>query len=383
MKYLPFRQIVFSVLLPLLFYVWSVPLCETYFTRIYHDGLDDILLQSDASLLGGEASVVQVIRENISRYVSDHPSFSLFSTYTIEVLTAEGEPIYPFTNSSLSLFTSQQNVALENYRLIKDGLSLEVILYAQPNSPLSVGALCLFGALALGGLFIIYRRQVAHVCEERRGRDQIIVSLMEEGKRSEEAFEALSDRQDTLTRNLENARRSLSISHESQSGMVEEIEVLEALLDENEADRIRQREEMAVLSESIAVHTPVNGSRPGKRKSREKEVTAKRLKTLYKRLRIDDRAVTGFLALEEGMRLKCEALIHQLNDDPSAVIIKRKIFGGKGMDTFFETEFAYKGRLYFMYDPRGKVGILAIGTKNSQATELSFLNRIRGRGGVA
>ena len=53
------------------------------------------------------------------------------------------------------------------------------------------------------------------------------------------------------------------------------------------------------------------------------------------------------------------------------------------MDTFFETEFAYKGRLYFMYDPRGKVGILAIGTKNSQATELSFLNRIRGRGGVA
>ena len=378
MKYLPFRQIVFSVLLPLLFYVWSVSFCETYFTRIYHDELEEILLQSDASLLSGEVSVAEVVRKNISRYVTEHPSFSLFSVSAIEVLTAEGEPVYPFTASSLPPFAFQRNVALENYRLIKDGLSLKVTLYTRPDSPLSVGSLCLFGALALGGLFIIYRRQVAYVCEERRKRDLIIVSLTAEGKRVEEAFEALSDRQDTLTRNLEKARRSLSVSHESQSGMVEEIEVLEALLDENEADRIRQREEMAILSESITLHAPDHGSRPGKRKAREKEVTAKRLKTLYKGLRIDDRAMTGFLALEEGMRLKCEALIHQLNDDPSAVIVKRKIFGGKGMDTFFETEFAYKGRLYFMYHPGGQVGILAIGTKNSQAAEMGFLNRISG-----
>jgi hypothetical protein len=84
------------------------------------------------------------------------------------------------------------------------------------------------------------------------------------------------------------------------------------------------------------------------------------------------------LDLEEGLRLKCEEAIHQLNADPDRVTVKRKVFGGKGMDTFFEMEFAYKGRLYFMRHPGGMVEVVAIGTKNSQATELGFLNRISG-----
>ena len=160
--------------------------------------------------------------------------------------------------------------------------------------------------------------------------------------------------------------------------MLEEIEVLEALLEENEELRVRQKDEIKALAKSIAEHPPIKAARSGKRKSRERDVISKRLKTLYKELQVHDRALKGFLDLEEGMRLKCEEVIHQLNGEPDLVTVKRKVFGGKGCDTFFETEFAYKGRLYFMRHPGGKVEVVAIGTKNTQATELGFLSRLSG-----
>jgi len=72
------------------------------------------------------------------------------------------------------------------------------------------------------------------------------------------------------------------------------------------------------------------------------------------------------------MKIKVEEIIHKLNEDPSFVLVKRKVFGKKGRATVQEVIFAYKGRLY----KDGKIEILTIGTKNTQAKDLEFLDNI-------
>ena len=102
----------------------------------------------------------------------------------------------------------------------------------------------------------------------------------------------------------------------------------------------------------------------------------KRFNTLYKNIIIHDRAVSGFVDLNDDFKIKAEEIIHQLNNDPGLVTVKRKVFGGKGHETVLEAVFAYKGRLYFRNNRDKRVEVLAIGTKNTQARELEFLARL-------
>ncbi|BCS97080.1 hypothetical protein DSLASN_27120 [Desulfoluna limicola] len=348
------------------------------FTRYHQNKLESKLLQGEHSVLDGDIGVKDLIRENISRYLEDHFSLRLFSAVNIKVFTSSGELVYPVPSPLALTFASQQQIASENYRLLEAGLAVVVTLYTQPDAPLSVGALFLFTGLALGGLNRVYRRQVAHVSSERRERELTIASLTDGEKLAGLELEALNHRQETLLQNLEKARKGLVESNESQSELLDEIECLEELLEENEEKLVIQKSEIEMLTKMLCEPRAIMDKKPGKRKNREKESTAKRLKVLYKHLRVHDRALKGFLDLEEGMRLKCEEVIHQLNGDPDCVTVKRKVFGGRGIDTFFEAEFAYKGRIYFTRHSGGVVEVVAIGTKNSQASELGFLHRISG-----
>ena len=86
-----------------------------------------------------------------------------------------------------------------------------------------------------------------------------------------------------------------------------------------------------------------------------------------------DKAIDGFVELIEGMKIKAEEVVHQLNDDPNRVQIKRKVLGKKNRETVFEVIFAYKGRLYFRKNSGNRVEVLAIGTKLTQNKDLVFI----------
>ena len=76
------------------------------------------------------------------------------------------------------------------------------------------------------------------------------------------------------------------------------------------------------------------------------------------------------------MRIKAEEVIHQLNDNPGKVSIKRKVFGKKNRETVFEVIFAYRGRLYFRKTEGSRVEVLVIGTKLTQNKDLNFLDKL-------
>ncbi len=90
----------------------------------------------------------------------------------------------------------------------------------------------------------------------------------------------------------------------------------------------------------------------------------------------EQKAIDGFINLNEEQQIKAEETIHLLNRDPGSVIVKRKVFSGKKHKaTCFEILFAYNGRLYFMNHPN-KTEVVLIGTKQTQNRDMEYLHNL-------
>ena len=101
------------------------------------------------------------------------------------------------------------------------------------------------------------------------------------------------------------------------------------------------------------------------------------MRTLYKNLEFDDRAIGDLVALrDETMRLKAEEGIKRLADDSDNAAIRRKVGGLPPQLSIFELGFAGKGRLYYTRGTNLRFRILAIGAKNTQKTDLEYLSRL-------
>jgi hypothetical protein len=112
-------------------------------------------------------------------------------------------------------------------------------------------------------------------------------------------------------------------------------------------------------------------------KAREAERLSRRLRTLYKNLEIDDRAVSDLVGLrDESMKLRAEEGLKRLGDDLETAGARRKVGGLPPQLAIFELGFAGKGRIYYTRSERGGLRILAIGAKNTQKTDLEYLSRL-------
>ena len=114
-----------------------------------------------------------------------------------------------------------------------------------------------------------------------------------------------------------------------------------------------------------------------RKQDRQIKSTMKRFGTLYKNLVFHPRAGEGFLNLQSDLQLRAEELIHNMNEDSSRLMVKRKLFSRKGGLSVLECEFAYRGRVYWRRGADGKTHVLAIGTKNTQAKDLAYLESLQ------
>jgi hypothetical protein len=154
-------------------------------------------------------------------------------------------------------------------------------------------------------------------------------------------------------------------------GLLEEIEKQEAGLRE----QTRLREEMANQVLHLRAELDKVAMKP-KKKKKTVDAAAKRFTVLYKNLAFTERAVEGFLDLTDEFQLKAEEVIHKLNEDESAVSVKRKVFGKGGKVNVLEVVFSYSGRIYYQKDSQAKKTIVAVGTKNTQEKDLAYLESI-------
>ena len=257
-----------------------------------------------------------------------------------------------------------------------EGIEFFLTVQIPRNAWLSNGILIFYIVMFT---FVLYR---AYVSSARAAR-QVEID-------NRQALEAVNKRLMAVQQRLEN-------ESEKETGYQDEIEMLKTDLD-LASNKVREAEDEALsemeqleekLQESVGLkeelelevlrlteelgHIQSMQQIPHKKRLKKIDSTAKRFKTLYKKLEIQQRAIEGFLGLEGDLQLRAEELIHTMNDDSTGLPVKRKLFSKKGAIPTFECEFGYKGRIYWRPGPGTKAHILAIGTKNSQAKDLAYL----------
>ncbi len=388
MKFLPFRTLVLAILIPPILYIFSVEIIQKiYIDRWLEDkcraAVESAAIGNPQPLLSGDVRLKDRIRENISEYLKTSLMTKTGIKVRIAVFTKKGTVLYPPFFETDDDFLSRHNtdhmrVAAENLKLMEEGLMYRTELVLEYTSLLSILVLIFYISLVSGFLSYFYKKGTRKAREEAVGKNREIGRLADLEKQHSEKLRTLEKERAALTAEFERLRKTLdeekARASRNEDAMVREIITLEEKIQNNLALRDEQQTEIRDLQEKLSLLEKDRGKEEPARK--DLNIFQKRFKTLYKNISFEKKAVNGFAALEEDLRIKCEELIHLLNDEPELVTIKRKVFGKKGRQTVLEVVFGYKGRLYFRKTRENRIEILTIGTKNSQTKDLEYLNSL-------
>lgn len=381
MRFFSFKILLFCILLPPVLYTSTVYFLEGHLKDLYKSEIEDLYIGDLQPLLDGGARLRDVINGNIDQYLQARGLLGRGIETVVTVLTQSGTLLYPMIPESeydAPLTANPIQVAAENYALLSEGLIVKVdtkFKFFELVSNLIL-ACCVFVSVLI--FYFHYRSAMLKIQDADRERVSEIDRLQEMERINTERFEALTRERKRLESEFEILKETLEDEKKradrNEDDLFEEIESLEAKLNQNLALQDIQRTEILELKERIKQYEQ-GKLKADRQKEKTYDAVTKRFNTLYKQLGFHKRAISGYVELNEELKIKAEEVIHQLNEDPGLVRIKRKVFGGKGHQTVLEVLFGYKGRLYFRNTTERRIEVLAIGTKNTQARELEFLSK--------
>lgn len=382
MKYFSFRIIIFSILLPPLLYILTVRTLEYYLTNLTQRKIENMYIGQTDPILAGKIRLIDAVNTNIDRYLKESRIVKWGLLVEVMVVSEEGKILYPADFESENPFKSvdQSLIAAENYKMMNQGLTLRTRVKVDHTTFL---AACIFGfymVMFTAGLYSQYRwaSRKAGIDEFRQRRE--IDRLLKIEKSHSEKLKKLSRDRRELYYQIRAAEIQMEKNkHQAsrfENEMFDEIVALEEKIAQSKKIQEQQQKENEALRERLERYENAL-ERQVDHKNKTLNSHQRRFKTLYKNVNISKKALSGFTDLNEEMRLKCEELILMLNNTPENVPIKRKIFGKKIRINVFEVTFAYNGRLYFQNTKKGQVEVLAIGTKNSQARDLAYLESVK------
>jgi hypothetical protein len=371
------------ILFPLVLYVAGLHYLEQYAGRRIQAELERVYLGDVARLLDGEHPLKAAIQQNVQRYL-DHSTWKAMGCrITVTVKTRQNTLLYPLFGTDDPSPEGQDpptmEIAIINYRLINETPEVVTTLDIPQNSLLTLTVLGFCILLSFGGISFYYFQWYRHhnAYAQHQAEEQNRLKSLGEQYRSQTT--TLEQEHALMTDELKQLRSTLMLEKDktnaNEEEMLAEIIALEEKISEKTKRYEKQQQELAQLQikleqvEKAPYKKQADNAKPA-------EMARKRLNTLYKNIHIQDRAVAGYLNLTEELKIKCEEVLHQLNDDPSKVQIKRKVFGKKNRATVLEVVFGYKGRLYYCLQPNRMVEVPVIGTKNSQQSDLVYLDRL-------
>jgi hypothetical protein len=206
------------------------------------------------------------------------------------------------------------------------------------------------------------RQRLALIEPVERAHVDEIESLQREREALQAKLAALAERETELRQGV---TRSAHLDGERQA--------LEDLLEEAVQDLDQKEREIRELQDRLKRAAK---AAPGGR-TRATEQLARRVRTLYRNLEIDDRAIDDIVALgDESLRLRAEEGLKKLDENPETAGVRRKVGGLPGHLSIFELGFAGKGRIYYARGAQRSFRVLAVGGKASQKTDLEYLSRL-------
>lgn len=382
LKFLSFKILILCILLPPILYIFSLQSIESHLNKRYAKEIGNIYTGDTRPLFDGSMRLKDAINNNIDHYLQSKAILSLGVKAKVTVATKQNTILYPavFNDEEGDIPPSAPiQVAADNYNLMNEGLVVNVDLILEHNTLLSNTILAFYICISVLVLFFYYRSGIKKARQEDTEKETEIARLLEFEKNHTSKLKDLIKVKQKLISEIIKIKRKLV--HEriraskNEDDLIKEIVVLEENMNENIALQNEKQEEINVLKEKIKLFEKER-QKENKQKTNSFNTVRKRFKTLYKNISVNKRALNGFFDLTDDMKIKGEEIIHKLNEDPSFVLVKRKVFGKKGRATVQEVIFSYKGRLYFRKTKDGKIEILTIGTKNTQAKDLEFLDNI-------
>ena len=381
MHNLPIRTLILCVLLPPFAYVFSIHLLEQHLQARYDRELAAATIGDTRPLFDGTVRLQDAVHRNVEAFLAGRTLIDWGLRATVTVKTADGAYLYPAEyRPAPARFDVEDRtaVARENFRMLNDGLVRTVDVDIEHNTWIANLVLAAWLGISLAVLGLVYRHGVRISREAEHANRAVIDTLASEKQASldrlaqlEAQRSRLADETHDLQEKLARQRRQAT---DAEAQMFDELVALEEQIDGHRQRQEEQLREIEALKATIAQSAKAEEARRHQQ-AKAADGVKKRFNTLYKQIRIHDRAVDGYLDLTEELKIKAEEVIHQLNADSQKVPIKRKVFGKKNRETVFEVVFAYKGRLYFRNLPDRRSEVLTIGTKLTQAGDLFFLNK--------
>ena len=377
-----FKVFIVCLLLPPFLYFFSIYYIERLCNQTYLEEIRDVYIGDSRPLFDGSISVKNAVNKNISNYVREQWLVKAGLKLDVIVTTKKGTILYPavFEDPASTVSPSDPlKVAAENYEILNDGLVVHVKSELLYYKPLSLIILSFYIGISTILMAVISRKSFHKTKMAEMEKIQMINRLIDREKRSLEILKTLGKKRDELNARYgdlkeEYEKEKLQAS-KNEDGMLEEIMNLEEELKSNIGLHQEQQEEIERLKAEIEKFEK-NNQKGKLRNKRGADSTGRRFKAIYKNIAMNKKALDGFAALPEDMKIKCEEVIHQLNENPDQVHIKRKVFSKKSRETVLEVLFAYKGRLYFRRRTDQQVEILTVGTKNTQLKDLEFIDSL-------
>jgi hypothetical protein len=363
----------------------SLNLLEGYLQRHASSRLNQLIIQNPEALYEGRFSVKEEVQRNVGRYLSSSLLGRLGVRTRIIVTTGDGRILYPTpfkedmgkmsqgTDFSQPPHSSLNYVemAAENYRILNQGLILSVSVKINHNSWLSNSILIFFVIVFVLIIQRFIRKGIKEAEKQEKRNKEITSRLTDQLSQAESELEQAGTKEQEYLNKialLNKDKRELSTDI---NGLLDEMEKLEAGLEDQR--NIREEKELEVLKLAEELDLQKEALLKPKKKKKKNEALAKRFRVLYKNVVFTDRAIDGFLSLNDEYKLKAEEIIHKLNEDDSQVPVKRKVFLKGGKRDILEVIFAYSGRIYFHKNGQSRTKILTIGTKNTQQKDMAFI----------
>lgn len=382
MKFLSLKILILCILLPPVLYIFSVQSVERHLRNRFANEIEDIYLGNTRSLFEGSVRLKDAINRNINRYLQSKALIPLGVKVTISVTSKQNTILYPAVvdEKDVSLLPNDSmQIASDNYKLMNEGLAVNVDLVVEHNTLLTNGILGFYIFASILVLSFYYWRGVKKTREAEMEKDSEIFRLKEiELNRSDNLKALMKDKKILISeiKKIEKQLKKEKINaSKNEDEMIKEIVALEEKINKKIGLLNERQEEIDALKEKIKLFEK-EIRKESKQKTKIYNSTLKRFKTLYKNISIDKRAIIGFIDLTEDMKIKSEEIIHKLNENPKLVPIKRKVFSKKSRAAVQEVIFSYNGRLYFRATKQGMIEILTIGTKNTQTKDLEYLDSI-------
>ncbi|MBW2640982.1 MAG: hypothetical protein JRE10_12730 [Deltaproteobacteria bacterium] len=336
MKFLSLKILILCILLPPILYIVSLQSIESHLNKRYAKKIGDIYTGDTRPLFDGSVRLKDAINNNIDRYLQSKAILSLGVKAKVTVATKQNTILYPavFNDEEGDIPPSAPiQVAADNYNLMNEGLVVNVDLILEHNTLLSNVILAFYICMSVLVLFLYYRTGIKKARQEYTEKETEIARLLEFEKNHTSKLKDLIKVKQKLIAEIIKIKRKLV--HEkiraskNEDDLIKEIVVLEENINENIALQNEKEEEINALKEKIKLFEKER-QKENKQKTNSFNRVRKRFKALYKNISVNKRALDGFFDLTDDMKIKVEEIIHKLNEDPSFVLVKRKVFGKKG-----------------------------------------------------